>query len=83
MDTKRVGRRIKAFRKLKGYTQIGFAKELGVSMAVIGNVERGAKEATDQFLDLVAAKLNIPKEEITLEGEVQTTLDASNEEGKC
>lgn len=67
MDAKRIGRRIKAFRKLKGYTQIGFAKELNVSMAVIGNVERGTKEATDELLNQIAAKLRVPMEEIILE----------------
>ena len=35
-----MGRRIRAFRKLKGYTQEGFAKELGVSVSVLGEVER-------------------------------------------
>ena len=36
-----MGRRIRAFRKLKGYTQEGFAKALGVSVSVLGEVERG------------------------------------------
>lgn len=63
----RIGRRIKAFRKLKGYTQIEFAKQLGVSMAVMGDIERGNKAATAEFIEQVSEKLHIPKEEITLE----------------
>ncbi|WP_067729647.1 helix-turn-helix domain-containing protein [Oceanobacillus damuensis] len=67
MDTKRVGKRVKAFRKLKGYTQIDFAKELDVPTALIGNIERGTKAASDDLLDQIAEKLSIPREEITLE----------------
>ena len=39
MEAEKWGRRIRAFRKLKGYTQEGFAKELGVSVSVLGEVE--------------------------------------------
>ncbi|MCM3397984.1 helix-turn-helix transcriptional regulator [Oceanobacillus profundus] len=67
MDAKRVGKRIKAFRKLKGYTQIDFAKELDVSIAQIGNIERGTKLATDDFLEMIAKKLSVSKDEITME----------------
>ena len=67
MDAKRVGKRIKAFRKLKGYTQIDFAKELDVSIAQIGNIERGTKLATDDFLEMRAKKLSVSKDEITME----------------
>ncbi|MEC5426052.1 helix-turn-helix transcriptional regulator [Virgibacillus sp. C22-A2] len=66
MDTKRIGRRIKAFRKLKGYTQIAFANELEVPIAVMGAVERGTKQASDELLDRVSATLAISKEELTL-----------------
>ncbi|WP_156290015.1 helix-turn-helix domain-containing protein [Oceanobacillus salinisoli] len=67
MDAKRLGRRIKAFRKLKGYTQIDFAKELDVSISYIGNVERGTRAVTDELLDQMAEVLDIAKEEITME----------------
>ncbi|WP_404450835.1 helix-turn-helix domain-containing protein [Virgibacillus necropolis] len=64
MDTVRVGRRIKAFRKLKGYTQIDFAKTLNVSIGELRGVERGEKEAPSVFLDQVVATLAITKEEL-------------------
>ncbi|WP_099158872.1 helix-turn-helix domain-containing protein [Virgibacillus ndiopensis] len=67
MDPKRIGKRIKAFRKLKGYTQIAFAKKLDVSIAVLGNVERGTEEASDELLDNISDTLSISKEELTLE----------------
>ncbi|RKQ33049.1 helix-turn-helix domain-containing protein [Oceanobacillus halophilus] len=66
MDSKRLGKRVKAFRKLKGYTQIDFARELDVSISTIGNVERGTKEVTDELLSQISSVLNIPKEEIVL-----------------
>ncbi|MBX4341346.1 helix-turn-helix domain-containing protein, partial [Mycobacterium tuberculosis] len=44
------GRRIRAFRKLKGYTQEGFAKDLGISVSVLGEVERGNRLPNDQLI---------------------------------
>ncbi|GAB3806339.1 helix-turn-helix domain-containing protein [Virgibacillus kimchii] len=66
MDSKRIGRRIKAFRKLKGYTQANFAKKLDVSLSFIGAVERGTKEAPDELLDQIAFLLTVSKEELLL-----------------
>ncbi|MFD1362554.1 helix-turn-helix domain-containing protein [Lentibacillus salinarum] len=65
MDRERLGRRIKAFRKLKGYTQIGLAKELGIPIIKLGNVERGTQGATDDLLDQIAGRLGISKLELT------------------
>ncbi|WP_164215566.1 helix-turn-helix transcriptional regulator [Virgibacillus sp. YIM 98842] len=67
METKRIGRRIKAFRKLKGYTQANFAKELDVSLSFIGAVERGTKEASEKLLNQISSLLSISKEELLLE----------------
>ncbi|GGB51316.1 helix-turn-helix domain-containing protein [Virgibacillus dakarensis] len=71
MDRKRLGRRIKAFRKLKGYTQISFAKEIGVSIAVLGQVERGTKDADDELLTKIVNTLAISWGELMLEEKVQ------------
>ncbi|HLR66637.1 helix-turn-helix domain-containing protein [Virgibacillus alimentarius] len=67
MDTKRVGRRIKAFRKLKGYTQIDLAKKINVPIAHLGAVERGTMIPSGELLDKVSESLNISKEELMLE----------------
>ncbi|HLR51914.1 MAG TPA: helix-turn-helix transcriptional regulator [Candidatus Avamphibacillus sp.] len=67
MDHKRVGRRIKAFRKLKGYTQVKLAKELNFPLAKLGSVERGRMEAPSFLLTQIANLLEIDEEEITLE----------------
>jgi transcriptional regulator with XRE-family HTH domain len=64
MEAEKWGRRIRAFRKLKGYTQEGFAKELGVSVSVVGEIERGNRMPSEAFLQEVANILNVPLEEI-------------------
>jgi transcriptional regulator with XRE-family HTH domain len=59
------GRRIRAFRKLKGYTQEGFAKDLGISVSVLGEVERGNRLPNDELIEEVAAALNVTVEELS------------------
>ncbi|WP_042220749.1 helix-turn-helix domain-containing protein [Oceanobacillus manasiensis] len=71
MDAKRVGRRIKAFRKLKGYTQIAFAEKVEIPIAVIGAVERGTKEADEELLKKITKFLEISKEELVLEKQTE------------
>ncbi|MFA1822963.1 helix-turn-helix domain-containing protein [Virgibacillus oceani] len=75
METKRIGRRIKAFRKLKGYTQADFAKELDASLSFIGAVERGTKAAPDELLDQISSILAISKEELLLIKQDEQDLD--------
>ncbi|MEN1966436.1 helix-turn-helix transcriptional regulator [Lentibacillus sp. N15] len=70
MDRKRLGKRIKAFRKLKGYTQMSLAKHLGVSVAVLGDVERGTKEANDELIAKIVLALAVSQEELMLEQQV-------------
>ena len=64
MEADRWGRRIRAFRKLKGFTQEGLAKEIGVSVSVLGEIERGNRAPSEDLIDLIAKTLNIPKEEL-------------------
>ncbi|WP_449538356.1 helix-turn-helix domain-containing protein [Ferdinandcohnia sp. Marseille-Q9671] len=64
MEAEKWGRRIRAFRKLKGYTQEGLAKDLGVSVSLVGEIERGTRVASKPFLQEVADILNIPLEEL-------------------
>ncbi|WP_369901516.1 helix-turn-helix domain-containing protein [Bacillus manliponensis] len=64
MEAEKWGRRIRAFRKLKGYTQEGFAKELGVSVSVLGEVERGNRIPTQEFIIEVSKTLNVSIEEL-------------------
>lgn len=65
MEAEKWGRRIRAFRKLKGFTQEGFAKELGVSVSILGEIERGNRMPTVDFLERVAHVLNITVDDLT------------------
>ncbi|MBB6447448.1 helix-turn-helix domain-containing protein [Bacillus benzoevorans] len=64
MEAEKWGRRIRAFRKLKGYTQEGFAKELGVSISVIGEIERGNRMPETQLIEQIIDVLHISKNEL-------------------
>lgn len=64
MDTARVGRRIKAFRKLKGYTQIDLANVLHISISELQDVERGVREAPGILLEQIAKTLIVSKDEL-------------------
>ncbi|KAA6443781.1 helix-turn-helix domain-containing protein [Bacillus swezeyi] len=65
MEAEIWGRRIRAYRKLKGYTQEGFAKALGMSVSVLGEVERGNRMPSESMLRDVANTLNITMEELS------------------
>ncbi|MBW3114739.1 MULTISPECIES: helix-turn-helix domain-containing protein [Bacillaceae] len=71
METDKWGRRIRAFRKLKGYTQEGLAKELDISVSVLGEVERGSRVPKEDFLVEVAEVLNIPLQDLIPQEETQ------------
>ena len=64
MEAEKWGRRIRAFRKLKGYTQEEFARKLSVSVSMLGEVERGNRVPTTTFLRDVAEQLGITMEEL-------------------
>lgn len=62
------GRRIRAFRKLKGLTQKDLADRVHVSVFVLGSIERGQRLATSQLLQDIADALDIPLDELKGEG---------------
>lgn len=65
MEAEKWGRRIRAFRKLKGYTQEGFAKDIGISVSILGEIERGNRMPNQELLSKVANVLNITVEELS------------------
>ncbi|WP_141434206.1 helix-turn-helix domain-containing protein [Bacillus sp. 03113] len=65
MEAEKWGRRIRAFRKLKGYTQQSFANALGVSIAIIGEIERGNRVPSKEIIQQITEKLNISIEELS------------------
>jgi len=64
MDQQQLAGRIRAFRKLKGYTQNELSEKLGVSVAVLGAVERGTRKAEPRLIREIADALGIDKEEL-------------------
>ena len=65
MDTtEKWGRRIRAFRKLKGYTQESLAKELLVSVSILGEIERGNRMPSEEMIDSIVGVLKITREEL-------------------
>ncbi|MDQ0974183.1 transcriptional regulator with XRE-family HTH domain [Neobacillus niacini] len=65
MEAEKWGRRIRAYRKLKGFTQESFSKELGVSVSIIGEIERGNRMPTGELLKKIGQTLNITIEELS------------------
>ncbi|MCM3716659.1 helix-turn-helix domain-containing protein [Halalkalibacter oceani] len=65
MEASIYGKRIRAFRKLKGYTQEAFARELGISVSVLGEVERGQRQPDEELLTQIVTVLQISRSELT------------------
>ncbi len=59
-----MGYRIRSFRKLKRYTQHDLAKKLGISVSVLGSIERGMSEADEKMLKKIAEQLDVSYEEL-------------------
>jgi len=64
MEAEKWGRRIRAYRKLKGFTQESFSKELGISVSIIGEIERGNRLPANDLLKEIGKALNISLEEL-------------------
>lgn len=69
MDVKQIGRRIKGFRKLKGYTQAEFAKRMQVSAYILSSIEHGKRKLSDERIEDVCELLHISKDELILSGD--------------
>ncbi|WP_138496136.1 helix-turn-helix domain-containing protein [Paenibacillus pinistramenti] len=65
MENMQLAQRIRAFRKLKGYTQAKLAAESGVSLAILGAIERGNRRVDEQILTKIADSLGITVSELT------------------
>jgi transcriptional regulator with XRE-family HTH domain len=61
---KQLARRIRAFRKLKRLTQTELADSVGVSIAIIGAVERGARKVESSLLGRIAEALGVEQKDL-------------------
>lgn len=65
MEAEKWGRRIRAYRKLKGFTQEGFSNELGISVSIMGEIERGARMPSHEMLTKISNALKVSIEELS------------------
>ncbi|WP_208811991.1 helix-turn-helix domain-containing protein [Paenibacillus brasilensis] len=65
MENMQLAQRLRAFRKLKGITQQELAKRTGISLAVLGAVERGNRTIEPDMLSIIARTLEIEVRELT------------------
>ncbi|MBS4032276.1 MAG: helix-turn-helix transcriptional regulator [Clostridiales bacterium] len=59
-----LGRRLRALRRLKRYTQQDLASEVGISVSMLSSIERGGKYPRVDLLRKIARVLNVPVEEL-------------------
>ena len=59
-----LGRRIKALRRLKLVTQQELAEQVNISVTMLSNIERGAKNPPPQLLENIAHQLKISGDEL-------------------
>jgi transcriptional regulator with XRE-family HTH domain len=64
VDKQVIAQRIRAFRKLKGYTQLELADQMGVSISILGSIERGMRKPDPKTLKRIAEVLGIELEEL-------------------
>ena len=64
MEAGQIGRRIRAFRKLKRLQQTELAKQIGLSTTVLGRIERGEKLPEQNVVAKIAEALHIEIEEL-------------------
>ncbi|GGJ09081.1 putative HTH-type transcriptional regulator YazB [Alicyclobacillus cellulosilyticus] len=58
------GRRLRAFRKMRCWTQQELAHAAGISLAVIGSLERGTRRPTPDLVKRLAAVLRVSESEL-------------------
>lgn len=65
MEAEKWGRRIRAYRKLKGFTQESFSNVLGISVSILGEIERGSRMPSNDILLKISNALKVSVEELT------------------
>lgn len=58
------GRKLRAYRKLKHMTQIELATRLGVSVAIVGSLERATRTPTGPLIHDIARILQVTEDEL-------------------
>jgi transcriptional regulator with XRE-family HTH domain len=63
------GRKLRAYRKLKHWTQEELAIRVGVSLAIIGSLERGTRTPSPELLKRLERELTVSAAELFGEAE--------------
>jgi len=58
------GRRLRAYRKLKHLTQHELAEKMGVSVSIIGSLERATRTPSPEFISRLVIVLQATEEEL-------------------
>ncbi|MCS7463173.1 helix-turn-helix transcriptional regulator [Paenibacillus doosanensis] len=64
MEKNAIAQRIRAFRKLKGFTQNQLADQLDVSIAILGAIERGTRRPDPKMIRKISEVLGIDPDEL-------------------
>lgn len=59
-----IGKRLRAYRKLKNLTQQELADRLHVSIAIVGAIERGTREPTHDLMRSINDVLGVTEQEL-------------------
>ncbi|MBL0389159.1 helix-turn-helix transcriptional regulator [Tumebacillus sp. ITR2] len=59
-----IGKRLRAYRKLKNLTQQELADRLHVSIAIVGAIERGTRVPTNDLLRQIHDVLGVTEQEL-------------------
>lgn len=59
-----LGKRLRAYRKLKNLTQQELANVLGISISIIGGIERGTREPSRDVIIKISRILGVTEEEL-------------------
>lgn len=58
------GKRLRAYRKLKRWTQARLAEKVGVSVAIIGGLERGVRSPSNDLVRKLMEVLDVTELEL-------------------
>lgn len=64
MAKSQLAQRIRAFRKLKGFTQTELSQRMGISIGILGAIERGVRNPDERILMLISEALGIDVNEL-------------------
>ena len=67
MDSDLFTRRLRAYRRLKQLTQQELAAAIGISVAIVGGMERGTRMPNDMTIKKLIAVLDVSRSELGLE----------------